>query len=146
MIFQTVLAVIFTVLTFIVAPAVAHFGNPSDFVVEVYNVSQAAAALVWAISAGFLFVDLLGCYLRDRRGFLQQRIFPMPILWATIVIGTIGCVLAIVDTLLYSWIPQIGNGQWWYIVGSLTLIFLIIAGIGSIFANSEAAWQQDLRL
>ena len=146
MIFQTTLAVIFTVLTFIVAPLVAHFGNPSDFVVEVYNVSEAAAALVWAISAGFLFVDLLGCYLRDRRGFLQQRIFPMPILWATIVIGTIGCVLAIVDTLLYSWIPQISNGQWWYIVGSLTLIFLIIAAIGSIFANSEAAWQQDLLL
>ena len=145
-IFQTILAVVFTILVFIIAPAVARFGNPSDFVVEVYNVSEAAAALVWAISAAFLFINLVGCYFRDQQSFHQRRIFPMPVLWASVVIGSIGCLLAIVDTLFYSWIPQIGNGQWWYIVGSLTLFFLIVAAIGSLFANSEAAWQDLQRV
>jgi hypothetical protein len=46
-----------------------------------------------------------------------------------------------IDTLLYAWIPQISNSQWWYLVGGLTLIFLTVAGIGSIVANSEANWQ-----
>ena len=145
-IFQSTLAVIFTILAFIVAPAVGRFGNPTAFSVEVYTVSQAAAALVWAVSAAFLFIDLVGCYLRDRQSFHQRRIFPMPVLWASTVIGSIGCLLAIVDTLLYSWIPQISNGQWWYIVGSLTLFFLIVAAIGSLFANSEAAWQDLQRV
>jgi len=145
-IFQTILAVTFTVLVFIIAPAVARFGNPSDFVVEVYNVSQAAAALVWAVSAAFLFICLVGYYLRDRQSFDQRRIFPMPVLWASVVIGSIGCSLAIVDTLLYSWIPQISNSQWWYIVGSLTLFFLIAAAVGSLFANSEATWQDSQRI
>lgn len=145
-IFQTTLAVIFTIIAFIVAPVVVRFGNPTDFTVEVYNVSQAAAALVWAVSAAFLFIDLVGCYLRYRQSFHQRRILPMPVLWASVVIGSIGCLLAIVDTLFYSWIPQIGNGQWWYIVGSLTLMFLVVAAIASLFANSEAVWQDLQRV
>jgi amino acid transporter len=132
-IFQTTLAVIFTILAFIVAPAVAGFGNPTNFSVEVYNVSQAAAALVWAISAAFLFLDLVGCYFRYRQSFHQRRIFPISLLWASSIIGPRGCLLA--------WIPQISNSQWWYIVGGLTLMFLMIAAIGSLLANSEAGWE-----
>jgi amino acid transporter len=140
-IFQTILAVIFTILAFIVVPLVSPFGNPTDLSVEVYSVSQAAAALVWAISASFLFVDLVGCYLRSRQSFLQQRLFPIPILWASAILGSVACVLTIIDTLLYSWIPQISNSNWWFIVGGLTLVFLVVAAIGSMFATSEAAWE-----
>jgi hypothetical protein len=76
-----------------------------------------------------------------RQPFLQKLILPLPILWLCVGVGTISCALAIIDTLLYSWVPLIGNNQWWIIVGFITFIFLAIAGIGSVLANSEAAWQ-----
>ena len=65
----------------------------------------------------------------------------MPVLWGSIVIGSLACLVAIVDTLLYAWIPQISNGQWWYLVGGLTVVCLIIAAIGSLIANGEASWE-----
>ena len=103
--------------------------------------SQAAVTLVWAISTAFFFINLVILYVRDRRAFHRQRIFPMPVLWASVVIGPIACTLAIVDSLLNSWIPQIDNQHWWLIVGGLTAACLIIAAIGSMFASSEAAWE-----
>jgi glutamate:GABA antiporter len=69
-------------------------------------------------------------------------IFPMPVLWISIVLGVATCAISIVGTLLYSLIPTlIGNNSWWYIVGGITLACIIIAGVGSMFANSEASWQ-----
>lgn len=142
MIFQTCVAVIFTALAFFVAPYVTNLGKPADLATEVYNVSQAAVTLVWAISTAFFFINMVIFYFRDRQAFHRQRIFPMPVLWASAVIGPIACLFAIVDTLLNSWIPQIDNSHWWYIVGGLTAICLIIAATGSILATSEAAWQE----
>jgi glutamate:GABA antiporter len=139
--FQTFLAMVFTFVVFNVAPYVANLGKPSDLANEVYNVSQAGATLVWAISASFFFVNLAIFFFRDRAGFHRQRIFPSPILLACIIIGPISCLVAIVDTLFFSWIPQIDNNHWWYIIGGLTLICLIVAAIGSMIASSEAAWQ-----
>jgi len=141
-IFQTTLAVGFTILAFIIAPLAALNGNPADFSSEIYNVSQAAAALVWTISAAFLFIDLIACYFLDRQYFRRHRILPVPILWISIISGLGSCVLTIVDTLLFSWTPLISNTHWWYLVGSLTLIFLIISAFSSILARSEAAWEE----
>jgi amino acid transporter len=141
-IFQTALAVGFTIFAFIIAPLAAINGSAADFSSEIYNVSQAAAALVWTISAAFLFIDLVACYLRDRQYFWQHRILPMPILWFSIISGLGSCFLTIIDTLLFSWTPLIPNMHWWYLVGSLTLIFLIISAFSSILARSEAAWEE----
>jgi glutamate:GABA antiporter len=139
--FQTVVAMIFTFLVFIVAPYVANLGNPADLANEVYNVSQAGATLVWAISTAFFFINLAIFYVRDPARFRHQRLFPMPVLLVSMILGPIACLVAIVDTLFFSWIPQIDNSHWWYIIGGLTLVCLIIAAIGSMFASSEAAWQ-----
>ncbi len=141
-IFQTIIAVTFVAIAFIIAPALVSFINPADFALEVYNVSQAAATLVWAISTVFLFINLALCYFQHRQRFHEQRIFPMPVLWGSIVIGSLACLVAIVDTLLYAWIPQISNGQWWYLVGGLTIVCLVIAAIGSLIANGEATWEE----
>ncbi len=66
----------------------------------------------------------------------------MPVLWLAIVLGTATCLISIVGTLVYSLIPnQIDNSHWWYIVGGITVICLVIAGIGSALANSEASWE-----
>lgn len=141
-IFQTVLAVGFTVLAFILAPLATLSGNATDFSSEIYNISQAAAALVWTISAAFLFIDLIVCCMHDQQHFRQHRILPQPILWISIILGLGSCIMTIIDTLLFSWTPLIPNMDWWYLVGSLTLIFLIISAFSSMLACSEAAWEE----
>lgn len=141
-IFQTAVAIGLTLLVFLVVPLATQLGNAASLSTEVYNVMLASSTLVWAISTAFLFVNLIRFYMRDREVFRRQLIFPMPVLWASIVLGSTSCVAAIVGTLFFSWIPSlISNSQWWYIIGGLTAICLVIAGIGSMLASSEASWQ-----
>jgi amino acid transporter len=141
-IFQTVVAIVFTAILFIVVPSFTDAGNAANLNTIVYNIVISASTLVWAISTGFLFIDLVKFYFDNPRTFHKLRIFPMPVLWLSIVFGTLTCILSIVGTLLYSLIPQlISNSQWWYIVGGITLVCLIVAAVGSMFASSEATWQ-----
>src|SRR5581483_5393062 len=136
------LAIVFTLFMFAIAPLIDIYSSSRDFSTKLYSISQAAASLVWTISTAFLFIDLLACYLRNRRLFRYRRIFPMSILWVCVIIGPISCLLTIADTLFFSWTATIDNHHWWYLVGSLTLIFLIISAICSMVARSEAEWQQ----
>ena len=141
-IFQTIVAIIFAVILFIVVPSFTSTANAATLNTIVYNVVISASTLVWAISTAFLPINLVKFYLQDRRAFRKLLIFPMPVLWISIVLGVTTCVISIVGTLLYSLIPNlIGNSSWWYIVGGITLACIIIAGVGSMFANSEASWQ-----
>src|SRR6266446_876107 len=140
--FQTVAAAAITALIFCIIPYVVKLGKPADLSVEFLQVILAAATLMWAASQLFLFIDLVALYFRDRGAFRTRLIFPAPVLWISVVLGLTGCSLAIVDTLLNSWIPTlIGNGQWWYVVGGLTASCIIVAACGSIFASSEAQWE-----
>jgi len=141
-IFQTIVATVGAALVFFAVPYVANLGkNPTDLSTEVYNILLAASTLVWAVSTLFLFVNIARFYFRDRLWFLKQAIFPLPVLGISIVLGSVSCVLAIVGTLFYSWTSLISNNVWWLIIGGLTLACLILAAIGSMFATSEAAWE-----
>src|SRR6266851_929309 len=121
-IFQTVVAMVFTAILFIVIPA---------------------STLVWAISTAFLFINLVKFYFSDRRTFHQQLIFPMPVLWISIVFGTTTCVVSIIGALAFSLIPGlIGNNVWWLIVGGITVICIVVAALGGMLASSEADWQK----
>ena len=141
-IFQTIVAIIFAVILFILVPSFTSTANAATLNTIVYNVVISASTLVWAISTAFLPINLVKFYLQDRRAFRKLLIFPMPVLWISIVLGVTTCLISIVGTLLYSLIPNlIGNSSWWYIVGGITLACIIIAAVGSMFANSEASWQ-----
>ena len=141
-IFQTIIAIIFAAILFILVPSLTSTANAATLNTIVYNVVISASTLVWAISTAFLFIDLVKFYLQDRRVFRKMLIFPMPVLWVSIVLGTLSCAVSIIGALLYSLIPTlIDNSRWWYIVGGITLACIIIAAVGSMFANSEASWQ-----
>jgi len=141
-ILQAVIAIVITALMYFVAPYFTTFGSAATLSIDVYNITLASSTLVWAISAIFLFINLARFYFIDRVKFLKQLIFPLPVLWAAIILGASSCILAIVDTLFFSWIPSdIANGSWWYIIGGLTVVYLIVAAVGSMVASSEAAWE-----
>jgi glutamate:GABA antiporter len=145
-IFQTVVAIIFAAVIYIVVPAFATIGNPATLNSDVYNVVISASTLVWAISTAFLFINLVKIYFNDKAAFRARLIFPMPVLWTCIVLGTITCAVSIFGALVYSLIPQqIDNSHWWLIVGGITLVCLIVAGIGGMVASSEADWEKMRR-
>ncbi len=141
--FQTTIAVLFAAVVFLL-PYLITFSNPANLASELFTVSVYAHSQVWAISSIFLFLDLLVLYVRDRQGFHARRIFPMPVLWICIIVAPLACLLAIVVTLFYSPIPQqIPTGQWVYVVGGVTLGWLICAALASMLASSEAAWEDQ---
>ncbi len=141
-IFQSVLAGVFVAIIFFIAPSIVILGGrPADLATEVYNVVLAAMTLILALSTIFYFADLLYTYRRDRQGFHQKRIFPMWVLWITMIVGPITCLVVVYDTLQNSWIPLIPNDHWWYIVGGITLFSIMAAAVGSMVATSQATWE-----
>jgi len=142
-IFQTIVAIIFAAILFIVIPAFGGASNASVLNLEVYNVVISASTLVWAISTAFLPINVLKFYLSDRQAFLKRLLFPMPVLWISIVLGTATCVLSIIGALVFSLIPSlISNNIWWLIVGGITAVYIVVALVGGMLASSEADWQK----
>ena len=141
-IFQTTVACVITAIMYFGVPYITNLGKPESLSVQIYDIMLAAATLVWAFSTLFLFINLVKFYLRDPKTFKLQRIFPMPVLWISIVLGSASCITAFVGTLAFSWNSTlIPNANWWYIIGGLTVMCLIVAAIGSMVASSEAAWE-----
>lgn len=141
--FQAIVTVAFVAIAFLL-PYAIPIGNPADLNTEVFNVTLSMMTLVWSVSSIFLFINLMIFYVRDPKGFARKRIFPTPVLWACMIIAPIACVIAVVMTLIYSPLTQLSNSQWEYIVGGLTLVCLIICAVVSLFATSEAAWQDQV--
>ncbi len=142
-IFQSIATAAITIVIFIIAPYTVRLGTATNLQTIFYTITSATLTIVWTIATAFLFVNLIGIYICNPKEFRLKRIFPMPVIWISAVVGLVACVLTIIDTLLNSWIAQlIGNDKWWYIVGGLTLACLIAAAIASMFANSEAEWEE----
>lgn len=144
---QTIVAMIFAALVFLVVPYIVPLGGgPANLALEFFNVALAVVVIVWALITIFFYIDLVALYRRDRERFHQQRIFPMVLLWASIVIGPVGCCAAIAGAIYYSWIATlIPNNVWLLVVGGLVITCFVCVAIGSILATSEATWQNMSR-
>ncbi len=140
---QTAVMIVFVAIAFML-PYVIPIGKPADLNNEFLTITLSMMTLVWSISTIFLFVDLLIFYLRDPGGFSRQRIFPMSVLWFCIIIAPVACVVAVVMTLAYSPLPQLSADQWKLVVGGLTVMCLVICAMVSLYATSEAAWQDQV--
>jgi len=142
-IFQTIVAMVFTAILFIVIPTFGGVFNAVALNQEVYNVVISASTLVWAISTAFLFINLVKFYFDDRKTFRKHLIFPMPVIWISILFGITTCAISIIGALLFSLIPQlISNNVWWLIVGGIAVVCLVVAALGGMIASSEADWQK----
>jgi amino acid transporter len=140
---QVVIATLFAAILYLLVPQVGVFGNAATFTSETYNVLGASLLLVWAISFMFPFIDLAALYLKHRLVFRKLLVVPLPLLTMSVVLGTVLCGATIIITLFNSFIPTlIPNGTWWWIVGGITLIWLVICTIGSMLTTSQAQWEQ----
>jgi amino acid transporter len=142
LIFQTIIAAAYSALIFFVAPFITVLGDPTLLTIKAYEVTAAALVLAWAFSFVFPFINLAILYVRDRAFVLRKKIVPIPVMWASIVLGPFVCLAAIVDSLAYSWIPSlIPNALWLPLVGGLILACLFIISAISMYASSQASWE-----
>jgi amino acid transporter len=143
-IFQVLATALVVVFIYVIMPPVmvAFFGGTASAMsVEIYTVTAAACTLVWTIATFFFFINLIAIYRKDRARFVAMRQFPLWVIWVSVVVGGIACILTIIGILLYPWIPLISANAWGYLVGGISLALLVISGVVSMFANMEATWE-----
>jgi amino acid transporter len=142
-VFQSCCAAGICLIIFFLVPALTSTANASALATQVYNVVLAALTLIFSLSTIFYFADLLFAYRHDPVTFKQQRICPLWVLWGSAIVGSLTCIVVVFDTLQNSWIPQlIGNNQWWFLVGGVTLTSIVVATVASMYASSQASWEE----
>jgi amino acid transporter len=140
---QTAIAALFTLIAFVVVPSLAGGKNAVNAQTEVYDVLQAAVTVIWCISIVVLFVDILIILRRYRAEFQARRIAHQAVFWVCSVIGGLASLVGIIATLSGSWTSLISNdagslhlfgaeityGTWFWWVGGITLVSLLVAAL-----------------
>lgn len=148
MIFQVLATALVVVFIYVIMPPVMvtfFGGTASAMSVEIYTVTAASCTLVWTIASFFFFINLVAIYRKDRTRFITMRQFPLWVIWLSVVVGGLACVLTVIGILLYPWIPLIAANAWGYLVGGIAVALLVVSGVVSMFANMEASWENFAR-
>jgi amino acid transporter len=142
--FQSALAGLACAIIFFLVPALGSHGEEATaLATQVYNVVLAALTLIFSLTTVFYFFDLVAASKRDRRYFRQNLVCPEWLLWASVVVGPLTCLVVVWDTLANSWIPQlIPNGQWWYLVGGIAFLSLLVAGIMTMYGSIQTIYEE----
>jgi amino acid transporter len=138
---QTVIAVVFTLIAFVLVPAITG-GNGLNAETKVYDILQAAVTVIWCISIAVLFVDILIILRRYRAQFEARRLAHPVVFWVCSIIGGVASVVGIVATLSGSWNPllipnnsgsfsilgaTIAYGTWFWWVAGIAVVSLLVA-------------------
>jgi len=143
---QVLVAIFMLCIVYFVAPLFTSLGQPAQLASIVYTVVLATLTLVFMLATAFLFVNLLLLLRTCREHLVAQRLVPLPMLQFSIGAGILCCVVVAVDTLRYSWIPQLLPDGLWFLFVFLFLLFCItFLIICSSVASSEAASQRLLQ-
>ncbi|HEY0757571.1 MAG TPA: APC family permease [Ktedonobacteraceae bacterium] len=148
MIFQLLASALVVVFIYVFLPPVMvnFFGGANaNMSNEIYTVTAASCTLIWTITTLFFFINLIALYVKDRATFVSQRQFPMWVIWLSVVVGSLACLLTIAAILIYPWLAQIAPSSWGYLVGGTAIGLLLIAGVACMLASMEASWENFAR-
>ncbi len=134
---QTLVAVAILSLIDILSPLVPGLGQPQQLASNVYNLTLASITMFFILATLFLFIDLFAVLRRT-----SPSIVPRGVLWGSVLVGSSACLFVLADTLLNSWTPTLSNATWTLALGGVLVVILFALAIGSMYATSEAAWQQ----
>ena len=144
---QTLFAVGLLVLVYLIAPAITSLGQPANLAAIIYNVVLAALTLIFLLATFFLFINLWLALRYDKHHLATHRVFPLPVLWGSIILGMATCILVAIDTLWNSLVPQLVPNANWFLAVGLCLVFCgVTVVIISVVASGEAASQRLVRL
>jgi glutamate:GABA antiporter len=150
---QTIVAIVFTLLAFVILPATSGGGSAVDVQTRVYDVLQAAVTVIWCVSMVVLFIDVLIILRRYAAQFEARRLANPAVFWVCSVIGALAALIGIVSTLSGSWTPLISNdagtvslfgakisyGTWFWWVGGIAVASMLVGALLYLLGRRTAA-------
>jgi hypothetical protein len=150
---QTIVAVAFTLLAFVILPATSGGGSAVEVQTRVYDVLQAAVTVIWCVSMVVLFIDVLIILRRYSNQFEARRLAHPAVFWVCALIGALTALIGIVSTLSGSWTPLISNdagtlsvlgakisyGAWFWWVGGIALASMVVGALLYLLGQRAAA-------
>lgn len=112
--------------------------------IELYNVQQAVASLIWiAFTIQLLLSPVVAMYKyrSQEKATRAQSVF----LGLLAITGCVASLIGMGATLFSSWVPNlISNKQWFFLIVGLTVLFIILGWVGSALPRMAARlhWQQ----
>jgi amino acid transporter len=135
---QTVLASIFTLVTFM------HTGA-GNLPTQVYLVIQASVTVIWCLSMILLFTDIFLVRRAFPQRFEEVRVSRVPVLLAAGVVGAIASIFGIIVTVWYPWNGDLfSRGSWILWLAVVTVVSAAVAVI--IYLISEAMRRREPEL
>jgi glutamate:GABA antiporter len=142
---QAILVSILTLITFILFGAV---GNAS-LGQQIYLVFQAAVTVIWCLSMVILFADVLIIRSKFPTEFKREQLIPVGWFWVASLAGAVASAAGVLVTLTGGWLfgqglggswnsQLIGNQDWLWLVGGMTVVSLIVAVIVYLLGVNQA--------
>jgi amino acid transporter len=129
-ILQTVLASIFTIVTF------GPWSSGSSFPTQVYLIFQAAVTVVWCLSMVLLFADIFLVRRSFPHKFAEVRVSHTSALFVSGAIGMLASAVGAIVTFKTPWNPELfSNGSWRLWLGVMVAVSAGAAVV--IYAASE---------
>jgi len=138
---QTILAIAFSALIFILAPLSFQSSASAGIV---FAILSAAIAVIWCISMAFLFLDVVLIHRGYEELFARVRFFPSWLLLLCAFIGVLSSVIGILVIFTAPWVSTsiISFAAWDLWISCIILCSLIVAVIG--FFLSKATMKNNL--
>ena len=124
---QTIIALTFTAIIFIVPPSSFKSAQLSN---AVYSILNASLTVIWCVSMAFLFIDVIIIRHRYRDLFSRIRLAPGWILTLCSVVGTIASFIGIVVIFTAPWTSGVSTSQWDILIACIAGASLLVAVVG----------------
>ncbi|GHO46331.1 APC family permease [Ktedonospora formicarum] len=144
---QTVIAAVFTVIAFILAPYAFSTGlKPTDLSTIIYDILQAAVTVIWCVSMVILFVDVIVIRRKYQDAFSKVKLAPTWVFYLCSVLGLIASAVGVYVTFTGPWTTLVSNTEWLLWIGGIGLLSLVIGVLLFFLGQSLAKKANDTEI
>jgi len=146
---QTIIAAVFTVIAFILAPYALNAGlKPADLSTIIYDILQAAVTVIWCVSMVILFVDVIVIRYKYQDAFTRVKLAPTWVFYLCAVFGLVASAVGVYVTFTGPWTSLVTSAQWVLWIGGIGLLSLIVGVllyfVGQFTAGHQQADDQEI--
>jgi hypothetical protein len=136
---QTIIAGLFSVAIFIVAPLLPTGIKPGDLANLMYYIILAASNLIWTLSMCILFVDVIIIRRKYHEAFTRIRLAPDWVFYLCAVLGLVASGVGFYATITAPWVPTLIDLTGWntWVIG-IALISLVVGVIVYFIGQASA--------
>jgi amino acid transporter len=151
---QSIISVTFTIVTFILAPAVTNVLASADLTTVIYDILQAAVTVIWCVSMVILFIDVIIIRFKYHEAFTRIRLAPDWVFYLCSVLGLVASGFGVYVTFLSPWTNTptktlMTTSQWDIWIGGIGVLSLIVGivifFIGQATIKGEVSDEEIIR-